>query len=579
MSTPSGSSDSPSYTWSRRGTRMGARDALSRGFSRGRGRSLTRSLGSLVLTSPLIISPLTHSLTHSLTHQLSLLTSPHSLTHCGTPHSPHSLTRARATRRVAHAFLTPHSHPHSSPHPARPSHLPPRGGWSSPSPSLHSFTSLPSPSPSLHFLGDEKLGCDHYFTMRHSPSKPRWHRPTPLGDVHLRARARSPPTRVSLSPSPTDDTPAHAPTLTVIARGARHDTDRPDDDRPSDSTFLNWTPPPASWCDPRDAPPRPSDPNVHLRVRALAQDPCVVPPDASSSPRGARPDHPNLPTFRTAPDTTRSPPRTYLPPRHPGALLLQSRGSVTSSPSDLAADASASGSAPISRSMSEYHAATVVQSSWRGFKAREGAREKRALVASGIASAAGEKNARKTPGTSAANFAAEVSRRPRVEGGVHGGTIRVVLRHVHFLRGVFLHIRIVSAENLLPDGFQRFVGSVRQGQSGGRRRDAVQEDGPSRAVRVRYPQPGVGLQLLHGLRGSGSAPDEDPFRNFRLRSVERGRRHGGTAIMPLRVFDLDEQALIKRAARWRAKKESEAKKTRERELSSPRRASAPTLPR
>ena len=52
----------------------------------------------------------------------------------------------------------------------------------------------------------------------------------------------------------------------------------------------------------------------------------------------------------------------------------------------------------------------------------------------------------------------------------------------------------------------------------------------------------------------------------------------GTAIMPLRVFDPDEQALIKRAARWRAKKESEAKKTRERELSSPRRASAPDSP-
>ena len=227
--------------------------------------------------------------------------------------------------------------------------------------------------------------------------------------------------------------------------------------------------------------------------------------------------------------------------------------------------------------MSEYHAATVVQSSWRGFKAREGAREKRALVASGIASAAGEKNARKTPGTSAANFAAEVSRRPRVEGGVHGGTIRVVLRHVHFLRGVFLHIRIVSAENLLPmdsNGLSDPYVKV----------SLVDDDGtPYKKMVHRVPFEYATLNPEWDYSFYMGSADLD-LRQTRIRfeifdydqwSADDAM---GTAIMPLRVFDLDEQALIKRAARWRAKKESEAKKTRERELSSPRRASAPDSP-
>ena len=180
--------------------------------------------------------------------------------------------------------------------------------------------------------------------------------------------------------------------------------------------------------------------------------------------------------------------------------------------------------------MSEYHAATVVQSSWRGFKAREGAREKRALVASGIASAAGEKNARKTPGTSAANFAAEVSRRPRVEGGVHGGTIRVVLRHVHFLRGVFLHIRIVSAENLLPmdsNGLSDPYVKV----------SLVDDDGtPYKKMvhRVPFEHATLNPEWDYSFYMGSADLDlrqEDPFRNFRLRSVERGRAMGA-AIMP-----------------------------------------------
>ena len=235
--------------------------------------------------------------------------------------------------------------------------------------------------------------------------------------------------------------------------------------------------------------------------------------------------------------------------------------------------------------MSESRAATVVQSSWRGAKAREGARERRALQASGIASAVGgDKNARKPPGASASTFAAEVSRRPRVEGGIHGGTIRIVVRHVHFLRGVFLHVRVVSAANLLPmdsNGLSDPYVKV----------TLVDDDGTP------YKK------MIHRVPFEYATLDPEWDYSFYMGSADLDLRHTtirfeifdydqwsaddamGTASLPLRVFDADEQALIKRAARWRAKKEAEAKRERaaERERrasgsgseSSPGRASSP----
>ena len=295
------------------------------------------------------------------------------------------------------------------------------------------FTNVEAP-------GGTRLSQDFY---RPLSANPPW-RPIGRQIIFLHAslsarelRAQPPPVvRASresptLSPtlSPTDDTPAHArdvnppwPFRACPARCDRRSATTPGDDtrarrrRRRARARTRWCtvraipttrmtgplstgrrPAPASLVRPPRCPSptvQPDRPPPRSRARST---PVCRPSRRVVIARGARPDHPNLPTFRTAPDTTRTPPRTYLPLDTQARLGFSPRGSVTSSPSrSRAVDASASGSAPISRSMSEYHAATVVQSSWRGFKAREGAREKRALVASDIASAAGEKNARKT---------------------------------------------------------------------------------------------------------------------------------------------------------------------------------------
>ena len=156
--------------------------------------------------------------------------------------------------------------------------------------------------------------------------------------------------------------------------------------RPSDSTTrmtgplsTGRRPAPASLGDPAmPLPDRPTRSSTSACARSLNTRVSSL-PTRRHAPR-RRPDHPNLPTFGTAPDTTRTPPRTYLPldtqARSSASVLA---GASPPAPPNPRCGCSASGSAPISRSMSEYHAATVVQSSWRGFKAREGrARKTRA---------------------------------------------------------------------------------------------------------------------------------------------------------------------------------------------------------
>ena len=88
-------------------------------------------------------------------------------------------------------------------------------------------------------------------------------------------------------------------------------------------------------------------------------------------------------------------------------------------------------------------AATKLQSRWRGKRARDDVKEvKQFQNAARIGDCnANGKNTRKTP--------SRVSSRRKVDGGVHGGSLNVVIRHVHFLRGVYLHVRVVSATDLL----------------------------------------------------------------------------------------------------------------------------------
>ena len=202
--------------------------------------------------------------------------------------------------------------------------------------------------------------------------------------------------------------------------------------------------------------------------------------------------------------------------------------------------------------LSETAAATRLQSTWRGKRARDEVRDVKALreFAIGDASSLGV-NARK-----------KQEARRRVRGGVHGGTLRVVIRHVHFLRGVFLHVHVVSGSDLLAmdsNGLSDPYVKV----------SLVDLEGvPYKRQVHRTPfefatlEPRWNVSFFMGAADLNLRQTKLRFEVFDYDQWSADDQMG-VAEFPLVVFDPDEQAMIRRGAKWRSKKRKEARARKE----------------
>ena len=197
--------------------------------------------------------------------------------------------------------------------------------------------------------------------------------------------------------------------------------------------------------------------------------------------------------------------------------------------------------------LSETAAATRLQSTWRGKRARDEVKDVKALRDFAIGDAS----------SLSVNVRKKQEARRKVRGGVHGGTLRVVIRHVHFLRGVFLHVRVVGASDLLAmdsNGLSDPYVKV----------TLVDLDGvPYKRQVNRTPFEFATLEPKWNVSFFMGATDLN-LRQTKLRfevldyDQWSADDQMGVAEFPLVVFDPDEQAMIRRAAKWRSKKRKEA---------------------
>ena len=198
--------------------------------------------------------------------------------------------------------------------------------------------------------------------------------------------------------------------------------------------------------------------------------------------------------------------------------------------------------------LSETAAATRLQSTWRGKRARDEVKDVKALRDFAIGDPSGlDVNVRK-----------KQEARKKVRGGVHGGTLRVVIRHVHFLRGVFLHVRVVGASDLLAmdsNGLSDPYVKV----------TLVDLDGvPYKRQVHRTPfefatlDPKWDVSFFMGAADLNLRQTKLKFEVFDYDQWSADDPMGVTEF-PLVVFDEDEQAMIRRAAKWRSKKRKEAR--------------------
>jgi hypothetical protein len=201
--------------------------------------------------------------------------------------------------------------------------------------------------------------------------------------------------------------------------------------------------------------------------------------------------------------------------------------------------------------MDEDDAAVKVQTAWRGKKARDDRRD-RARIQTGTVLGdvdAGEKNARKDP-----------KQRRKIAGGVHGGTLRVVIRHVHFIRGVFLHVRVVSGHDLLAMDSNGFSDPYVKCS-------LTDLDGtPYRKATHRVPYESATLEPRWDYSFFIGRQDLDLKTTklvFEVMDFDQWSADDamGQSEFPLIVFDRDEQAMIKRAAAWRKKKKAERERS------------------
>jgi hypothetical protein len=189
-----------------------------------------------------------------------------------------------------------------------------------------------------------------------------------------------------------------------------------------------------------------------------------------------------------------------------------------------------------------------LQSTWRGKRARDEVKDVKALRDFAIGDPSGlDVNVRK-----------KQEARKKVRGGVHGGTLRVVIRHVHFLRGVFLHVRVVGASDLLAmdsNGLSDPYVKV----------TLVDLDGvPYKRQVHRTPfefatlDPKWDVSFFMGAADLNLRQTKIKFEVFDYDQWSADDPMGVTEF-PLVVFDEDEQAMIRRAAKWRSKKRKEAR--------------------
>ena len=210
-------------------------------------------------------------------------------------------------------------------------------------------------------------------------------------------------------------------------------------------------------------------------------------------------------------------------------------------------------------SINEADAAVKLQSHWRGKQARTEVKEQKqfqTVMRIGDANALKKNNRKKQ---------SERVRR-KVKGGVHGGKLRVVIRHVHFLRGVYLHVRVVSASGLLSmdsNGLSDPYVKV----------TLVDNDGVAYKKQVqRTPFEFATLDPewnFDFFMGDADLNLRTTKIRFELFDYDQWSADDalGTAEFPLVVFDPEEQQLIRRAATWRSKKRHEAKRRAENNLS------------
>ena len=202
--------------------------------------------------------------------------------------------------------------------------------------------------------------------------------------------------------------------------------------------------------------------------------------------------------------------------------------------------------------LSETAAATRLQSTWRGKRARDEVKDVKALRDFAIGDAS----------SLSVNVRKKQEARRKVRGGVHGGTLRVVIRHVHFLRGVFLHVRVVGGSDLLAmdsNGLSDPYVKV----------TLVDLDGvPYKRQVNRTPFEFATLEPKWNVSFFMGATDLN-LRQTKLRfevldyDQWSADDQMGVAEFPLVVFDPDEQAMIRRGAKWRSKKRKEARARKE----------------
>jgi hypothetical protein len=196
----------------------------------------------------------------------------------------------------------------------------------------------------------------------------------------------------------------------------------------------------------------------------------------------------------------------------------------------------------------ETAAVVKLQSHWRGKRARDEVRDVKALREYAIGDTENlGKNARK-----------KQEPRRKVRGGVHGGSLRVTIRHVHFLRGVYVHVRVLGASDLLAmdsNGLSDpYVKITLVDTEGVAYKRQIQRT-PYEFATL---NPKWNASFYMGDSELNLRQTKVRFEVFDYDQWSSDDRMGACEF-PLVVFDPEEQALIRRAAKWRSKKRHEAR--------------------
>lgn len=187
----------------------------------------------------------------------------------------------------------------------------------------------------------------------------------------------------------------------------------------------------------------------------------------------------------------------------------------------------------------EATAAVKLQSVWRGRKVRE---ENKRKAVDGLSIAC--------PNSLSGGVNKRKEARQKVKGGIEGGSMKVIIRYIHFLRGVYLHVRVISGENLMPmdsNGLSDPYVKV----------SLVDDDKvayKSMVHRVPYEAQTLNPKWDHGFYIGGSELNLcKSHLLFEVFDYDQWSADDlmGSCEFPLKIFDRDEQDLIRRASKLR----------------------------